>query len=781
MLIALVLGAIHFFDLIDNSKILSSIHTDIAGQFYSWRSYAIDEIKSGRCPHYNPYLFGGFPFIAGTQTGIFYPLHLAYLIFPINSAIDFLIVIHLLIGGITFFNWARYHSIPNCWAALGGIIWSLSGVVYPHVYAGHLPNINSLAWIPLCFHMVDKIFNTISENPLSILPFKKLVPSIFALAFGFSMILLGGHIQYLYYLILCLSLYILILMFPRLMKKQWLSVLSISSVYLAALVIMASITAIQWVPTLFSMSETLRSKLTYEMASTFSFPIENILTLLLPYYLGDNLNLPYWGRHYLWEMQIYFGIIPAIALIFGVKKLWHSNKPLILISLISLFLALGSQTFLFDILYMILPGFSSFRGTSKFTHVFLITMLILSLKSIVYFLEEKKKHKFYIRILLVLSSLSAVLAVFFLNPSGLGSLVNDLVYFLFQHIQLTGESYFKISPDSIAVFIQKATSFIGPQLFFLAIISALMAISLAIPKLSCEIRTLILIVVTTVDILLYTRPLHVSHKPITLSNEAKKILQELPPEARLHNPSNPNIALMYRYHDLWGLDPFVFRRYAEYVTYSLGLPADRATQYLPQRFQFHSMHAPLRLYGIADLLSNEPKWIAKSPFKITDEAFLVSTLHIEPHPTWILSRIADPEFRFDQEAVIEKIPEGFFYKEITPNVPPSTVEILNRSPGKYHIRVEAHNPALLVISTNYSKGWRAYGLPDSAQYHYTPIPANYTFLSLPINPGSHNIILEYISPGWNLGIWISTSALILLLTAILIYRFSDLPLAILKK
>ncbi|MDR2463902.1 MAG: hypothetical protein LBD30_09035, partial [Verrucomicrobiales bacterium] len=40
----------------------------------------------------------------------------------------------------------------------------------------------------------------------------------------------------------------------------------------------------------------------------FALPWENFLTLLAPRFFGDMETAPYWGRCYLWEMQLYCGV-----------------------------------------------------------------------------------------------------------------------------------------------------------------------------------------------------------------------------------------------------------------------------------------------------------------------------------------------------------------------------------------------------------------------------------------------------------------------------------------
>jgi len=62
----------------------------------------------------------------------------------------------------------------------------------------------------------------------------------------------------------------------------------------------------------------MRSAVSYLYAASFSFPPENIMTLLVPDFLGDMVHMDYWGRYYLWEMSIFISITGFALAIYGV-------------------------------------------------------------------------------------------------------------------------------------------------------------------------------------------------------------------------------------------------------------------------------------------------------------------------------------------------------------------------------------------------------------------------------------------------------------------------------
>ncbi|HJO90473.1 MAG TPA: hypothetical protein QF606_02290, partial [Anaerolineales bacterium] len=55
---------------------------DFVAQHYPFRSFAAEEIRSGRLPIWDPYTFGGYPAISESQHATFYPLGLWLALVP---------------------------------------------------------------------------------------------------------------------------------------------------------------------------------------------------------------------------------------------------------------------------------------------------------------------------------------------------------------------------------------------------------------------------------------------------------------------------------------------------------------------------------------------------------------------------------------------------------------------------------------------------------------------------------------------------------------------------
>jgi hypothetical protein len=59
-----------------------------------------------------------------------------------------------------------------------------------------------------------------------------------------------------------------------------------------------------------AVTESLRTGLRFEIARTFAFPPENLVTLVVPGIFGDMVRTPYWGRWTLSETSLFVGVPP---------------------------------------------------------------------------------------------------------------------------------------------------------------------------------------------------------------------------------------------------------------------------------------------------------------------------------------------------------------------------------------------------------------------------------------------------------------------------------------
>jgi hypothetical protein len=129
---------------------------DLASFLFPTYRFAAASLKAGNLPLWNPHLYGGVPFLADMQTGLFYPPNLLlFLLAPDLSykAMEWLSVFHIFLAGLFAYLCLRYLEpgrplrVPA--ALLGAIAYMFSDLFIVHF--GNLNLIAVAAWLPLIF------------------------------------------------------------------------------------------------------------------------------------------------------------------------------------------------------------------------------------------------------------------------------------------------------------------------------------------------------------------------------------------------------------------------------------------------------------------------------------------------------------------------------------------------------------------------------------------------------------------------------------------------------
>jgi len=130
---------------------------DIHRAYYFYRQFFNSFLREGIWPWWNPYTFGGTPFIAGPIANIWYPPTWLFVFLPLNLAYSWHIALHILwammgmyvllrmfIGRIGTY-WSDWSGLPS-WVA--GLVFGLSGFFTARIWAGHVDVIATASWMP---------------------------------------------------------------------------------------------------------------------------------------------------------------------------------------------------------------------------------------------------------------------------------------------------------------------------------------------------------------------------------------------------------------------------------------------------------------------------------------------------------------------------------------------------------------------------------------------------------------------------------------------------------
>jgi uncharacterized membrane protein len=88
-------------------------------------------------PLWNPYLFGGMPYVAAMHGDIFYPTFLLRMILPTDVAMTWGFIIHVFLAGLFTFVFLRSLGLSYFGSLLGGLAYMMSGNVAGLISPGH--------------------------------------------------------------------------------------------------------------------------------------------------------------------------------------------------------------------------------------------------------------------------------------------------------------------------------------------------------------------------------------------------------------------------------------------------------------------------------------------------------------------------------------------------------------------------------------------------------------------------------------------------------------------
>jgi hypothetical protein len=725
---------------------VSCMRNDLLAEYMHTRAFGFNELANGNLALWNPYQFSGLPFFGGFQSALLYPPNWIFLCLPLNMAINISVVLHVFLMGACMYAWLRYRDLHPLASATGAVIMMFCGAYFTHVNAGHLSNLSSMVWAPLILLAIDGIFDT-----------RKWCWVLLGSG-AVAMQILGGHPQYVYYTAIACAIYTALRMFPAQQRGRIVGLLTIMVLFAAAL------TAVQLLTGLETAGESVRSKGTpFYFATMFAFPPENLLTLIAPYFFGELPGLqtgpegqtiftdPYWGRLYLWEAEFFIGITGLFAAVYGVARGKCSSQWIALGMVLLLFiLALGARTPLFQLLYDWVPGYSSFRGTTKFIFPLTLFLVLLATMGFNRMVVDRRVtgQAWMIAVLATVILTCATVAV---GQSGSAMWWQDVI----QAVGDTRESYLSPSVRSHSEFAPiaaRSTAWsLGLGALTCAAIAVLMLLAARQPR-----AVYGLLILAAIEMTVFARSTVDSFLPPQMPsfNHPDK------DNFRILLTRSPNITTTMKLHNLWGIDPGVPLRYAQFMYHTQGHDPDKATQNL--RFlKPHRWYDMLR--GAILLVDRPQRQIQVGTYM--KRLLLIYDYQVIDDREAIFAAMDDAAFNPRSSVVLEYEPD------ITPtsptgDAPRAKLVIEDQSTDHLTIRAELASPAILLITDSYSKGWRARALPDSQQQTYQLMPANYVLRAVPLSAGKHHLVIEYMPRGFMIGRWISIIALLVYLGAV---------------
>lgn len=346
---------------------VSMLGIDSFALSYFARDFYLDAVRAtGTFPHWQPYLFGGMPFIDGMHGDIFYPLSLLLWFLDARDMWGWKMALHIFLAGVFTFLWLRRGlGLSRGAAFFGGLVYMMGADLVSLVLPGGDGKLFVSALAPLAFFLTER---AVRSGRLADFAF---------FALGITLVVLTSHMQLAYFCIWGVSLYFFFRLWER-WREQRSGALAarLAGAFVVAGVLGVGAAAIQFFPPLDYLRETSHradrtlqtdASSAYQYSTTYSIHPEETLALVVPEFVGHAAQgdqPTYFGRNGFKLNNEYAGLIPLLLLpVLLLRRRERRTWFFIGLGILALLYALGANTPFFRLFYLV-PGVKLFRAPS---------------------------------------------------------------------------------------------------------------------------------------------------------------------------------------------------------------------------------------------------------------------------------------------------------------------------------------------------------------------------------------------------------------------------------
>ena len=701
-------------------------------------------IRAGDFPLWNPYLYGGQPFLANLNNGVLYPSTLLYAFLPPLTAFNIDIVLHLILCAVCSYLLARGLGFRPFSAFVCGLVFGFSGYTLSH---GNLFNrLLSFPYLPLSLFFWHR---TISSGSRKWLIFTAIAVTIQFMAGAPETSLLTVA-----------SLFFLSLVYRGKYSRKK----SVVAAMLVCLFVLG-LSAIQTLPTAELLLQSPRGKFSsYVVFTDYSVHPKRLPELVLPGFLGDVADPShFWGTSMqdggsLFVSSIYFGMLALFLAAYGAfNRRCNEILPASLrlaffgIFVVSLLLSLGRYLPGFPLLFH-LPFVSFFRYPVKFLAVALVPLSLLCAAAVEHLFAPSNPMKPSAKFLSICWILFLTLvAIFFLFPAWIPFFFgyqNAVISNGVRQSLIHAMAIFLLACLSFQLF--RIKSFKGQQwllggILTLDLIWAGAAINPYIPR----------------AVFLQNYPLvDLVKKEI----DDGRVYRPSTGRVKLNAPS-PDIAYGIQW-DLATLNAYTNAFFEIPLIYNLSLESLETSRLRDLRLTVSSVPwknripflsvgdvsivvtpdqldiSDLQPIGRIDTNSNMPFYIYRNPNSVSRIRFYNSGAIVRS-ASEALAALQHPDFDAQKFVILE----GATHPEKSCADTKVEVQRLAQRPNfsSYHVR--NHCDGFLYVSEPYYKGWRVTSDGNPA----TIVPANEAFFAVALASGDHTISIRYLPQSFLIG------------------------------
>ncbi|HXL72094.1 MAG TPA: hypothetical protein VN963_00585, partial [bacterium] len=648
------------------------------------------------------------------------------------------------LAGFFTYLWASYRGFHPLAAFLSAVIFMWGGAYYLHLYAGHLPNLCAMVWAPLIFLAIDGFLD--QQKGLWILL------GVFAV----SMQILAGHPQYVYFTGMTAALY-LALNLKNHSHKLTVS-MSFSVFYIGAFLMTAAQT---WTGLGAILDSARHLSLDFTSASSFSFPPQNLLTVFLPNFFGTLDPGQYWGSWYLWEVSLFIGMTSfVLVLSAAIQVKARERRWAFTMLLVTLVIAFGAYTPFYSFFYHYVPLFNGMRGISKFAFLSSLFLAMLSGMGFNHWLINPQSYRKWVGFLAGAGFLFLALGVwvYWTSLKGLEGIWGDLI----SHLSWLSRPFGLMDLNAKNHLVIQSGVGAGSSLIWGGFICLILA---CLSFLGLVRRSAVygIVALAVLELFVFARTNRPTFEMSQLQASYDRISQFY-----LKNPGDYRVygigakSLVADGLDIWEDEPMVPSRYAKFVCYSQGIAQNRLFSVSPVFTKFGKVFGLIRL---KDILSDDGQALHsyQLPFPLMPRMALIYHWDIQPDSAAELKAITDKDFNPSQKVLLET-PPGIL---LIPGDEKGKLWWIDHSTDEIEVQAKTIKPCVLLVTDNYSSGWRVKALADSDQKNYQVLPGDYFLRAIPLGSGYHHFILQYRPFSFEMGKWVSLLSCLLYIAILL--------------
>ena len=739
-------------------QFLVNPNSDQFGTGYAYRHFATEVLRTtGDFAQWNPFILGGIPYAAAGGGDVFYPTFVLRLLLPVDVAMTWSFLLHLVLAGLFTFGLVRALGFAFWPALFAGVAYMMSGQVASLVSPGHDGKMYVSALAPLLLWMIVR----------AVRDGRAWAWGMIALVTGLA--ILTPHNQMVYYLALfCIpfSIWIALRGSAEPLSRR----VAVRRVVIAgiAAALGLAIAALQFFPfyayLAFAARGTARG---YEYATSYSMPPEEILNFYLPQFSG--IIEQYWGRNPLKFHSDYVGAVVLLiaGLAFGAaarrKEVWFWG----IAGLIATLVALGGHTPFYRLWYL-LPMMKVVRAPAMIFYIAQLAIAIFAAIGVERLLREGVKRGY-----LIAWGAFALAMVILAGGGALTSIAESLA---------PSERY--------ALVAQNTGALIGGAIRSFLLVAATIGVlwALTARRLSSTAAAVALVALAAVDLWSVERRYFRFAPPARVlyaSDHTVEYLQRLEEPGRVmafsvaeggsRDPVLDGDALIIhrvravtghqgnefqRWVELAGakspaIGPNLFKREFRRLTNTRFWLTN--AELPPEHPQLPGMRLTRRVGPVRNASGNEV-WLYE--LDEPNPAAWVVPVITEASADDIRAVVLDPSFDVRRAALFDSS-EAVQGSAISALPEPLSIRARVTHPSAREIRVELDNPApqgsALIVSENWYPGWRALidGKPATVGR------ADYTFIGIPLTAGARRVDLSFADPVYARGKIITMVALLI--------------------